>query len=327
LRTTVPLSLDLLETFATLIQHEGDAGDAARALKINQPSMSKRLANLQHSNGLLKRPWLRRVGKKWYPTDEGNLVLPIVHDLLRRYYNLHDFTNARPPAPTAVLRFACGQTAGSFLVRRALQAFYKHHANARVRVSTMRAPQRIAGLVSGAIDMVLIGRESKEIEDMARGTRLHIEPLMHSGYCLACAHGSPWTARFNKLSRKKPASLSVLAEFPLIVPEPDSHTRQVLDALLNHQPLGGKVEYRIEIGGWLTILDCVRARLGVGLVSEMAAADPAARNLIFRPISDSRLGGQTLKLVTRKSDYEEKPSPKSAMLQAWRESLKASLDK
>ena len=323
MRPTLQLSIDLLETFVIVICHDGDAAQAARALHINQPSMSKRLAFLQHANGILKRPWLRRVGKTWLLTDEGRRVLPVVHDLLHRYQNLNGYTNAPRQTPTSVLRFACGQTAGSFLIRRALQDIRKRHPDAQIRVSTMRAAQRIVGVASGAIDMALVGRDNNEINELARGTPLRIETISRSGYCLVCAKSSPWSAKFKKLPRHKPLPLSALAEFPLIVPEPDSRTRQILDPLIGRQSWANKVEYRVEIGGWLTILDYVRAGLGVGLVSDMAVSDPAAKNLIFRPLTDPRLCKMTMKLVTRATDDEAQETSRTSLSKAWRTSLKA----
>jgi DNA-binding transcriptional LysR family regulator len=322
LRSPVQLSIDLLETFVTVIRLNGDAAQAARALDINQPSMSKRLAFLQHVNGILKRPWLRRVGKTWLLTDEGQRVLPVVHELLRRYHNLHGYTNAPRQTPTSILRFACGQTAGSFLVRRALQRFHKDHPDFQIRVSTMRAEQRVAGVANGAIDMALVSRDNDQIREWARRPDLNIEPIGRSGYCLACAKSGEWSAKFRKLPRHRPSPLSVLADFPLIVPEPDSHTREILDPLIHRQTWASKVEYRVEIGGWLTILDYVRAGLGVGLVSEWAKRDPVAKNLLFRPLADSRLGTMTMKLVTRKADDEAKDMSRKAVSDAWRTSLK-----
>src|SRR4051794_15015419 len=53
LRRTMPrpvsLSPELLQTFVEVIRHDGDAVAAAKTLGINQPSMSKRLAQLQHA--------------------------------------------------------------------------------------------------------------------------------------------------------------------------------------------------------------------------------------------------------------------------------------
>ena len=70
------LSPELLQTFVTVAETGGDAARAAEVLEINQPSMSKRLARLQHSGRGLKKPWLERVGKTWRLTEEGERVRP-----------------------------------------------------------------------------------------------------------------------------------------------------------------------------------------------------------------------------------------------------------
>src|SRR5215831_3873086 len=75
----VSLSLDLLRTFLLLNRNDGDAAKTTRELGINQPSMSKRLKYLQHSDPrVLQRPWLYLDGKTWRLTEEGTKVLPAV---------------------------------------------------------------------------------------------------------------------------------------------------------------------------------------------------------------------------------------------------------
>src|SRR4051812_18147584 len=89
---TSRLSIELLQTFLCLLDHGGDTTAAAAELGINQPSMSKRLAFLQHPGRGITRPWLRRAGKTWTATAEGLRVLPAVRDLLARYGRLTAFT-------------------------------------------------------------------------------------------------------------------------------------------------------------------------------------------------------------------------------------------
>ena len=78
------ISPELMTTFVTVVRTEGDATRAAELLNINQPSMSKRLAFLQHAGRILRRPWLERVGKTWRLTEEGRRVLPAVEELVHR---------------------------------------------------------------------------------------------------------------------------------------------------------------------------------------------------------------------------------------------------
>jgi DNA-binding transcriptional LysR family regulator len=304
-----------------MIRHDGDAGRAARALKINQPSMSKRLASLQHAGKILRRPWLKREGKAWLLTDEGRRTLPVVQEMLDRYRNLTGFTNGQDSTPHSELRFACGQTAAAVLVRRALTAFRRKHPAAQIRVSCMRAPQRIIGVASGAIDMALVDRDDEEIRGLARGVPLKIETIARIGYCLVCAKDSPWAASFARLSKRDPLPLKTLADFPLIVPEPDSHTRQLLDPVLHSQPWGRRVAYQVEVGGWLAILEYVRSGHGVGLVSQLAIDATAARSLHVRTLAGSPLRPQVLQLVVREAPNQEHSSPSAHLAEAWRACL------
>jgi DNA-binding transcriptional LysR family regulator len=327
LRPSVQPSIDLLQTFLTVIRLRGNAAEAARVLNINQPSISKRLAFLRHANGVLQRPWLRREGKTWLLTDEGHRVLPVVGDLIERYRAVHGYTNASLQTPAGVLHLACGQAAGSFFIHRLLNQFHREHPNAEIRVSTMRTEQRIAAVASGAIDMALVARDNNSIRKLARDIPLRIENIRVFGHCLACGKNGPWSAKFNKLPRRKPLRLSVIANFPLIVPEPASFIRQILDPFVRSQRWAKSIEYRFEIGGWLTILEYVRCGLGVGLVSEMAMYHPDAKNLLFRTLSNSPLPKAPLKIITRATANEDDHPDRLQLADTVRKSLKRVLAK
>ena len=92
------ISPELMTTFVTVVKTDGDATRAAELLNINQPSMSKRLAFLQHAGRILRRPWLERVGKSWHLTEEGRRVLPAVEELVHRYRLLTEAIEEERPA-------------------------------------------------------------------------------------------------------------------------------------------------------------------------------------------------------------------------------------
>src|SRR5512144_17867 len=96
------LSPELLQTFVAVVDHDGGAVAAATALGINQPSMSKRLAQLQHAGRVLRRPWVERRGKTWVLTEEGRRVLPSAEDLVHRYDQLRKFADAAASPGLAV---------------------------------------------------------------------------------------------------------------------------------------------------------------------------------------------------------------------------------
>ncbi len=292
------LSIELLETFVTLIQHDGDAGQTARVLAINQPSMSKRMAHLNQAGEVLKRPWLRREGKKWLLTEEGQRVLPSVRELIERYNALHGYTHAQAARPP-VVRFACGQTAVMGGVRRALARFRHEHPDTPVRISTMRGPRRIEGVASGALDLAIVSRSMDEIRGIARGD-LHIEELARIGYSLVCSKSSVWAKVFKDLPRDKPITLTQACQFPLVTPEPDSRTREVFDEALQRHAAHARPELSVQTGGWLTILDYVRDGHGVGLVSDavLVGLDKTS-TLDIRPLNSRQMSPAPLHLIAR----------------------------
>lgn len=312
------LSIELLETFLALVHHEGDAGETARELKINQPSISKRLANLQHAGEVIKRPWIKREGKTWLLTDEGERVLPVVQELLDRYRSLKGFTAAMASRETAV-QFGCGPIAAIHLVRKALESFKVNHPEESVRISTMRAEQRITGVANGALDMALVGRSPDEIRRIAR-VDLHIEEVARYGYGLVCSPKSVWASEFQSLPAQKPVQIKALHKFPLIVTDPGSRTRQILDrAAAGETPLSMPV----QTGSWATILDYVRDGHGVGVVSEAVFdRDSKQENLLYRSLDPRRLPPATLQLVCRVSLSGIEGMDLTPTGLAWRETLR-----
>src|SRR5436305_9234788 len=119
---SVTLSFELLQTFVSLVRHEGEASATMAELGLNQPTLSKRLKYLQHAGPLLEQHWLVRDGKTWQLTEEGRRVWPAVSELVDRYENLQTFVGGGDCGPTSV-RFACGQQMAAGLVREALKVF------------------------------------------------------------------------------------------------------------------------------------------------------------------------------------------------------------
>ncbi len=227
---TSRLSIELLQTFLCLLDHDGDTMAAASELGINQPSMSKRLAFLQYSGRGITRPWLKREGKTWAATAEGLRVLPAVRDILARYDRLTAFTE-EVGAGLPAFTFGCGQQAATGLVLRAARRFHLESPDIPYRIAQMRGRARIEGVANGALDLAAVTDREETILSIAR-RELHIDTLPEEPLVLVAARQAPgagpmpaWHAVFTKLPpRGVPAE--ALRSFPLIVPEPDADVRR-----------------------------------------------------------------------------------------------------
>jgi DNA-binding transcriptional LysR family regulator len=265
------LSPELLQTFVTLEETEGDASQAADILGINQPSMSKRLSRLQHAGQVLKRPWLERTGKSWRLTDEGRRVLPAVKDLLRRYEQLTAFVGMAAPAD---LHFACGQEALSGFALEAIRAFRHAHPQVRLHLTTLRGQQRIEGVASGALDLAVVTHDQEQLAAVGRRHPLLVEDLYDDPLVLVCAESAGCAAAFKKLSAGAVQGRALIG-LPLVLPEATAGIRQVFDGRLRDLGLLPQLEVTAEVGGWATILACVKAGLGVGILPRSVLAREA----------------------------------------------------
>jgi DNA-binding transcriptional LysR family regulator len=313
---SVTLSLELLQTFVSLIRHEGEAAAALRELGLNQPTFSKRLRYLQHAGLLLDRPWVVRRGKTWHLTEEGRRVWPAVSELVDRYANLRAFVGGGEVGPPPV-RFACGQQTAAGLVREALAAFRVRNPDARVRVSTLRGQTRIEGVSNGTLDLAVVTHDASTIHQVARRP-LHVEPLVAHHSALVCAAGSQWERRVRALP-KAGVPVEALAGFPLILPEPDAGYRRGLDAVLRRKGVLDKLDLALEVGGWATILVYVRDGFGVGVVSEGAL--DRATGFVVRRLDPGAVPPLEAKLICRTLPGSGEALDLSEAARSWRDVL------
>lgn len=297
------LSIELLQTFLCLLEHKGDALAAAAKLGINQPSLSKRLAVLQHTGRGITRPWLKREGKSWTATAEGLRVLPAVRDILARYDRLTAFSEDLGGGLPA-FTFGCGQQAATGFVLRAVRRFHREQPDVPFRISHLRGQARIEGVANGSLDLAAVTDREEIITAVAR-CELHIDDLPGEPLVLVAAGAVPgdepmpvWHSAFMKLP---PGGVSVeaLPLFPLILPEPDADVRRVLDAAAQQAGVLNELMVSLEMGGWQAILAYVREGLGVGVVTK-SAFEQDSHGLEIRLLNRRACPPTRLRLICRK---------------------------
>lgn len=278
------LSVELLRTFVMVVRSKGDAMEVARQLKINQPSMSKRLKALQTPGPLLSKPWLRREGKTWLLTEEGDKVLPAVEELLQRYDQLLTFTH--PCEAQTSVSFGCGRQFATSVGLEASNQFRKEFPDVRLHISTLRGNQRVEGVANGSLDLAAVTHTDAEVKNLAR-RRLYSKRLTEDRLVLAWAKDlkADWKDRVAALPATK-VSHTKLPGIPLILPERDAFIRQAFDDVLYEKDKLGEIDVVLEIGGWSTILEYVRRGVGVGVVTESAVA--GEKNLVVRPLATGK---------------------------------------
>jgi DNA-binding transcriptional LysR family regulator len=281
-----------MATFVTVVRTDGDATKAAEVLQINQPSMSKRLAFLQHAGRILRRPWLERVGKTWRLTDEGRRVLPAVEELVHRYRLL---TEAIDEARPAVV-FGCGSGAAGAFIREAVREFRSRQPDATYRISTRPALARVEGVANGSLDMACVRLPHQDILELARRP-LFVEDLYDDPLVLAAVAGVENFDEFQALTERVIAPKS-LTRFPLILPEPDSGLRREFDRRCRDAGVADRLKVIVEVGPCQTALSYVRDGVGVGVLPRSIAM--GHNGVIVKALPPKLSPPNTIRVLCRK---------------------------
>jgi DNA-binding transcriptional LysR family regulator len=304
-----------MSTFVTVVRTEGDATRAADILNINQPSMSKRLAFLQHAGRILRRPWLERVGKTWHLTEEGRRVLPAVEELVHRYRLLTDAIEEERPA----VMFGCGPGGAAGFVRDAVRQFRRAHPDATFRISSRPATARVEGVGNGSLDLATVRLGQQEILELARRP-LFIEDLYEDPLVLVA---DPGVAGFDDFQADKSVQPKTLTRLPLIVPEPDARLRRDFDRRCRDAGLLDRLRVIVEVGPWATAMSYVRDGVGVGVVPRSATHGHSG--LVVKPLPAKLVPSNTVRVITRKragTDELDLSDGATAFLDALREAAR-----
>ncbi len=295
----------MMETLLVIQETGGDAATAADRLGINQPSMSKRLAVLQHSNPLARYPWLERQGKTWIITSEGSRTLPAIRDIIRITRTLQEDLDARlARAPDVSL--ACGQSILQSFVKAALGKFRQQYPAARLRLVTPRNRDRILGVATGRFDLAIVRVDEAEILNIAKRP-LNIEKLFEDPWMLACGRKAPRKLRELFAALPEPSHWQDLVGIPLILPEPDANLRHLLDQDLIQTGLQDQLLVSMEIGGWRTMIEYIKEGWGIGIVSQTTCGPEEPQLLLKRLSLASHLQPPSIKMISRlpSPDWQE----------------------
>lgn len=305
-------------TFVTVVRMEGDAVRAAELLGVNQPSMSKRLAFLQHAGRILRKPWVERIGKSWRLTPEGRRVLPAVEELVHRYRLLKESLDESGPDVV----FGCGSSGAAGFVREAVRSYRSRRPKGTFRMSSRSAIARVEGVANGSLDLACVRLELHEVLDLAHRP-LFVEELYNDPLVLIAAPGVDGFDEFQALADKG-VTPKILARFPLILPEPDSGLRRDFDRRCREAGVLDRLNVVVEVSPWTSALTFVRDGVGVGLVPRSAAL--AQSGLHTKPLPSKLVPASVVRVVCRKkagSDELDLGEGALEFLQSLREAARA----
>ncbi len=252
------ITLRQLQIFVAIKQHASTT-KAAVALNLSQSAVSTALAELESQ---LRVPLFDRVGRRVMANEHARVLYPKALALLE---GAQDMVSTFKHG-AALIHIGASSTIGNYLLPKLLAEFRQDHPLINFKMTVGNSHEIVTGLARFDYDVALIeGRFSHP--DIVADVWQEDELVLFS------APQTRWLP-----TPSSPLALAQLACIPLIVREPGSGTREILEhILLQHVP---DVCVGMELGHSEAIKHAVRHDLGVGCLSRHVVAEDLAHGLL-----------------------------------------------
>ncbi len=249
--------LDELRTFCAAVDL-GGIGRAAQRLHLSQPAVSKRLKALEQ---LVGSPLLERSPRGVTMTADGERVYAHARRVLAELEELNGLLDQMHAAGETV-HLAISHTAAEFVLPRAL-VLMRRQTTAPVEVVIANSRLVKHMIADGSADIGVAACLAEEtLADVT------LVPLMDDEIVIAVPLGHPW-------ARRPSITPAEMISTPLILRDPDAHTRQVIDDALAAAGLGAP-QAASEVGSTHAAKDEAH-ELGLPTVMSRLTLSPADR--------------------------------------------------
>jgi DNA-binding transcriptional LysR family regulator len=209
------VDLLLYRSFLAVARH-GAVTEAAAALGLTQPALSRRIRQLEDDLGA---PLFERSRKGVALTEIGRLVRREAEELVARHERLRKDIGAHLRLEVGTVRVGGGATAVSFLVPDAIRGLARAHPGVRFQVKEAGSREIEDDVRHERLELGIVTRAG------GRPDELEVEPLLDDEIVLVAPATHP-------LARARKLGAAALAGENLVGFEAGSAIRQLVDAAL-----------------------------------------------------------------------------------------------
>lgn len=258
----------------------GSFHEAADALHLSQPALSRRIKKLEDGLGT---PLLERTTRRVGLTSVGRDFLPKARRLLDDFEDSILSIRELAERQTGQVTLACIPTAAFYFLPSVIRQYNAQYPKIRIRLLDLSANDGLEAVLRGEADFGI---------NMLSGQHPDIEfvPLVQEQFVLACR-------RDHELAGRPSISWGELVEHRLIGVGRLSGNRVLLDHALSARGIRPKWFY--EVQHLSTSLGMVEAGLGVSAMPSLAMPAADHPTLVSVPLTDPEVT-RTLGLVFRR---------------------------
>ncbi len=244
----------------------GNFAAAGAALGLDRTTVWQQVESLEQD---LNVPLFHRHDRGLELTEQGRLLLELVHPLVTAFDSIRDEFLARVQNQVQLVRIA---GIPDDEVRQAAMEFPKRFANVRVTIYERASLEAVEMVESGASDF----GNCLYRTDVAGNPVVHFERIGERETSLL-------TPKDHPLAAKKRLTLADLAQYPLLMAPPTNPWRKHIDLAFEREELLGRVHVAVETNTYHASVECVRMGLGVS-IGWPGRRQPAVPGLQFRSL-------------------------------------------
>ncbi len=292
------LQLTHVRTLEAVARH-GSFSRAAAELRLTQPAVSMHVSQLEERLGL---PLLERLGKRAFPTRAGEVLLAHAARAIGELEAGIAMVQRLRGIVAGRVRIGTSASISIYLLPPVLRRVRARHPEIELAVVTGNAPEIARAVVANTLDVGVVSLPVRERE-------LTILPFYRDELVAIAPPHAAWR-------RRRTIGAAELAGEPLILFEPGSTQRRVVDAWFHRS--GVSPDHAMELGNTEAIKQMVGAGLGLSLGSWFAVRhDARAGRLVALRLVP--------RLVHQRGIVLRKDKPKTPALTAFLEALQAAV--
>ena len=229
---------------------------AAEALHISQPAVSQHIHWLEETYGV---PLFHYEGRKLRLTDAGARLFHAANNIKNDSAALQEQMRS---GERERFIFGATQTIGNFVLPEQIKAYLLRHPQAEIRMIVDNTESLLGSLDAGELDFAVI-------EGYFRKNLYAYQPYSNERFICVCGAQNPLA--------DKPQSLNTLFSERLILREPGSGTREILERyLMERNCTIADFDRLLEIGSIGAIKTLVAAGLGITFLYQAAVREELA---------------------------------------------------
>lgn len=283
------MEIQQLKGFLAVAKHRNFTV-AAQKTQRTQPTISLQVKALEDELGV---KLFERLGpKKVTLTLEGEILEKLAGPLVHDFSNLvARFNEARGVYGTSTVRIVTHSSVMIYLLPKIVKKFKNVYPDCQLSILN-RSRDEIIGLVeSGEADFGITSLD---------GVPPNIDYKVFSRFNRILI-----TTKEHPISKKTQVSLEDIAQYPLVLPTPESNTRKIIDACFQEEGLS--YDLTMEIVGRTAIKTYVGMNLGISILNEYYVTEEDKKHLFVRNMS-RHFGKAETGIVTRKGRLLSKPA-------------------